>query len=90
MAKQGRADDAERQIALAQMEVEAKDAEPPTGDQYLAIAGVLQQLHEYALADTYLERAKTLERQPLRFRIPWPTVTWQSEKPGGLPQNLPL
>ena len=58
MAKQGQADDAERQIALAQMEVEAKDAEPPTGEQYLAIAGVLQQLHEYALAETYLERAK--------------------------------
>ena len=43
---------------VAQMEVEARDAEPPTGGQYLAIAGVLQQLHEYALAETYLDRAK--------------------------------
>jgi len=58
MAKQGHVEDAERQIALAQMEVDAKDAEPATGEQLVTIAGILQQLHEYELSETYLERAK--------------------------------
>jgi len=58
MAKEGRTEDAERQIALTQLEVDAKDATPPTGEQYVTMAGVLQQLHEYELSETYLERAK--------------------------------
>ncbi len=58
MAKQGDAEGAERQIALAQMEVDAKDAAPSTGEQYVAMADILQQLHEYELSETYLEHAK--------------------------------
>jgi tetratricopeptide (TPR) repeat protein len=69
MAKQGRTEDAERQIALAQLEVDAKDAEPPTGEQYIAIAGVLQQLHEYELSETYLERAKDAGAPDTEVRI---------------------
>jgi tetratricopeptide (TPR) repeat protein len=69
MAKEGHTEDAERQIALAQMEVEAKDAEPPTGEQYVTIAGVLQQLHEYELSQTYLERAKDAGAPDASVRI---------------------
>ncbi|MBW8747083.1 MAG: tetratricopeptide repeat protein [Acidobacteria bacterium] len=69
MAKQGRTEDAERQIALAQMEVDAKDAEPPSGEQYIAMASVLQQLHEYELSQTYLERAKAAGAPDSSVRI---------------------
>jgi len=69
MAKHGRAEDAERQIALAQMEVDAKDAEPPSGEQYIAMASVLQQLHEYELSETYLERAKAAGAPDTSVRI---------------------
>ncbi|MGO4212341.1 tetratricopeptide repeat protein [Terriglobus sp. YAF25] len=69
MAKQGRTEDAERQIALAQMEVDAKDADPPSGEQYIAMASVLQQLHEYELSETYLERAKAAGAPDTSVRI---------------------
>ena len=58
MARRGQTTGTERQIALAQMEADANEADPPTGDQYIAIAGVLQQIHEYELSETYLERAR--------------------------------
>jgi len=69
MAQQGHVGDAERQIALAQMEVEAGDATAPTGEQYLEIAGVLQQLHEYELSETFIERAKTAGAPDTAVRI---------------------
>ena len=69
MAKQGHVEDAERQIALAQMEVNAKDAPPPTGEQLVTIAGILQQLHEYELSETYLERAKDAGAPDTAVRI---------------------
>lgn len=69
MAKAGHVEDAERQLALAQMEVAAKDAEAPTGEQYISIAGVLQQLHEYELSETYLERAKDAGAPDAAVRI---------------------
>jgi tetratricopeptide (TPR) repeat protein len=48
MAQQNQTEDAERQVALAQLEVEGGDTPPPTGDQYVAAAGIFQQLHEKA------------------------------------------
>ncbi len=57
MAEQDRYPDAERQVALSQLEAEAGDTPPVTGDQYIAAAGVFQQMHEYQLSQTYLDRA---------------------------------
>ena len=69
MAKEGHAEDAERQIALAQMEVDAKEATPPTGEEYVEMAGILQQLHEYELSETYLQRAKDAGAPDASVRI---------------------
>jgi tetratricopeptide (TPR) repeat protein len=69
MAKEGRTADAERQIGLAQLEVDAGDAEPPTGAQYVTMADILQQLHEYELSETYLERAKDAGAPDAEVRI---------------------
>ncbi len=57
MAGQDRYPDAERQIALAQMEAEAGTAPPVTGEQYIDAASILQQMHEYQLSESYLDRA---------------------------------
>jgi predicted Zn-dependent protease len=69
MAQQGRTEDAERQIALAQMESEAGDTASPTGDQYVQAADVLQQMHEYELSENYLQRAKAAGAPDLNVRI---------------------
>jgi tetratricopeptide (TPR) repeat protein len=69
MANEGRYPDAERQIALAQMEAEAGDTEPMTADQYVQAAGVLQQMHEYDLSQTYLERASVKGASDTTVRI---------------------
>jgi tetratricopeptide (TPR) repeat protein len=69
MAQQGHNADAERQIALAQMEVEAGDSIPPTGQDYIAAAGIFQQLHEYELSETYLYRAKAAGAPDAAVRI---------------------
>lgn len=69
MARQGHTQDAERQLALAQLEVDAKDAEPATGEQWIAMASVLQELHEYELSETYLERAKDAGAPDAAVRI---------------------
>jgi tetratricopeptide (TPR) repeat protein len=58
MAEQGHSEDAERQIALAQMEGAAGDATPPTGTQYLAAADIFRSMHDYQLSQSYLDRAK--------------------------------
>ncbi len=58
MATQGKTEDAERQLALAEMEVTAGDTQPASGEQLIAAANVLQQLHEYELSEGYLDRAK--------------------------------
>ncbi len=57
MATRDQHAEAERQVALSQLESQAGDAPPTTGDQYVEAAGVFQQLHEYPLAQTYLDRA---------------------------------
>jgi tetratricopeptide (TPR) repeat protein len=69
MAEQGHSDDAERQIALAQMEGEAGEATPPDGSQLIAAADVFRSLHDYALSQTYLERAKAAGAPDAEVRI---------------------
>ncbi|MEO6830220.1 MAG: tetratricopeptide repeat protein, partial [Acidobacteriaceae bacterium] len=69
MVQQGQTADAERQIALAQMEAEAGDTPPTTGEQYIAAAGLLQQMHEYELSQSYLERAKAAGASDIAVRV---------------------
>ena len=69
MADEGHATDAERQIALAQMEADAGDTAQPTGTQYIEAASVLQQMHEYAMSETYLERARSADAPDAAVRI---------------------
>jgi len=69
MAQQGHTQDAERQIALAQMEAEAGDTAPPTGDQYIEAASILQEMHEYQLSQTYLDRAKAAGAPDIAVRV---------------------
>jgi tetratricopeptide (TPR) repeat protein len=69
MAEQGHSADAERQIALAQMEAEAGDAPPPTGDQYVAAADIFERMHEYDLSQSYLERAKSAGASDIDVRV---------------------
>jgi hypothetical protein len=69
MAQQGHNEDAERQIALAQMEADAGDTAPPTGQQYIEAAGILQQMHEYELSETYLHKAKSAGAPDTSVRI---------------------
>lgn len=59
MAQEGHTADAERQIALAQMEVAAGDTVAPTGEQYVEAASIFQEMHEFELSETYLDRARS-------------------------------
>ena len=69
MAQQGRKDDAERQIALAQMEAESHETSAPTGADYIQAAGVLQQLHEYELSENYLQKAQAAGASDIAVRV---------------------
>jgi tetratricopeptide (TPR) repeat protein len=69
MAQQDHTADAERQIALAQMEVVAGDTVPATGEQLIQAASIFQQIHEYELSETYLERAKSAGAPDMSVRI---------------------
>jgi tetratricopeptide (TPR) repeat protein len=69
MAAQGHSEDAERQIALAQMEGEAGDAAPPNGSQFIAAADVFRCMHDYELSQTYLQRAKAAGAPDAEVRI---------------------
>jgi Flp pilus assembly protein TadD len=69
MAKQGHSEDAERQIALAQMEGEAGDTAPPNGSQLIAAADVFRSMHDYELSQTYLQRAKAAGAPDAEVRI---------------------
>lgn len=69
MAEQGHDEDAERQIALAQMEGAAGDATPPTGSQYIAAADVFRSMHDYQLSQSYLDRAKAAGAPDPEVRI---------------------
>jgi tetratricopeptide (TPR) repeat protein len=69
MADQGHSEDAERQIALAQMEGEAGETTPPTGNQFIAAADVFRSMHDYELSQSYLQRAKAAGAQDAEVRI---------------------
>ena len=69
MAEQGHSEDAERQIALAQMEGEAGETAPPTGSQFIAAADVFRSMHDYELSQAYLQRAKVSGAQDAEVRI---------------------
>ena len=69
MAQQDHDRDAERQIGLALMEAGVGQTVPPTGDQYIAAADVLRQMHEYQLSQTYLERAKAAGASDIAVRV---------------------
>ena len=69
MAQQDHADEAEREIALALMEAEAGETEPPTGTQFIAAADVFRSLHDYQLSQTYLEQAKAAGAPDAEVRI---------------------
>jgi len=69
MAEQGHSEDAERQIALAQMEGEAGETAPPTGNQFIAAADVFRSMHDYDLSQAYLQRAKAAGAQDAEVRI---------------------
>lgn len=69
MAQQDHSEDAQRQIALAMMEGETGETEPPTGEQYIAAADVFREMHEYPLSQDYLQRAKTAGAPDISVRI---------------------
>jgi tetratricopeptide (TPR) repeat protein len=57
MASDGHLDDAHRQIALALMEGQTEEALPATGEQLMEAADIFLNMHDYQLAQTYLQRA---------------------------------
>jgi tetratricopeptide (TPR) repeat protein len=57
MANEGHLEDAQRQIALALMEGQTEEALPATGEQLMEAADVFLSMHDYQLAQTYLQRA---------------------------------
>ena len=69
MVQQDHPDDAARQIALAQMEAQAGETMPPTGDQLIEAADVFRGLHDYQLSQTYLERAQAAGASVTTVRI---------------------
>ena len=57
MASDGQLDDARRQIALALMEGQTEETLPATGQQLIEAADIFLSMHDYQLAQTYLQRA---------------------------------
>jgi tetratricopeptide (TPR) repeat protein len=55
MASQDHPIDAQRQIALALMEARTGETLPPTGEQLMEAADIFLDLHEYQLAQSYLQ-----------------------------------
>jgi tetratricopeptide (TPR) repeat protein len=69
MARQDRADDAKRQIALGLMEAEAGETTPATGEQLIQAADVFRGVHDYELSQTYLERARAVGASDTAVRV---------------------
>jgi tetratricopeptide (TPR) repeat protein len=69
MAAQGHSEDAERQIALAQMEGAAGESAPPNGTQFIEAADVFRSMHDYELSQSYLQRAKAAGAPDAEVRI---------------------
>ena len=69
MATQDHPADAQRQIALALMEARTGETLPPTGEQLMEAAGVFLDMHEYQLAQTYLQLALSAGAPDTSVRI---------------------
>lgn len=69
MAAQDHPYDAQRQIALALMEARVGETLPPTGEQLMEAAGVFLDLHEYQLAQNYLQLSLTAGAPDTSVRI---------------------
>jgi tetratricopeptide (TPR) repeat protein len=69
MASKDHPDDAHRQIALALMEAQTGETLPPTGEQLMEAADVFLGMHDYQLAQTYLQRALTAGAPDTPVRI---------------------
>jgi tetratricopeptide (TPR) repeat protein len=69
MASQDHPDDARRQIALALMEAQTGETLPPTGEQLIEAADLFLSMHDYQLAQTYLQRALTVGAPDTAVRI---------------------
>jgi len=69
MAAQDHPEDAQRQIALALMEARTGETLPPTGEQLMEAAGVFLDMHEYQLAQTYLQLALSAGAPDTSVRI---------------------
>jgi tetratricopeptide (TPR) repeat protein len=69
MAGEGELNDARRQIALALMEGQTEEALPATGEQLIEAADVFLSMHDYQLAQTYLQRALVAGASETSVRI---------------------
>ncbi len=69
MALEGHSEDAARQIALALMEAQTGETLPATGQQLLDAADVFLCMHDYQLAQTYLQRALAAGASDTAVRI---------------------
>ena len=69
MAQQGESEDAEREIALALMEVAGGETVQPSGPQFMMAADVFRSVHDYELSQNYLHRAKSAGAPDTQVRI---------------------
>jgi tetratricopeptide (TPR) repeat protein len=69
MASEDHPNDASRQIALALMEAHTGETLPPTGEQLMEAADVFLYMHDYQLAQTYLQRAMAAGAPDTSVRI---------------------
>jgi tetratricopeptide (TPR) repeat protein len=69
MVSRGELEDARRQIALALMEAQTGETLPATGQQLLQAADIFLSMHDYQLAQTYLQRASAAGASDSAVRI---------------------
>jgi predicted Zn-dependent protease len=69
MASRGELTDAQRQIALALMEAQTGETLPATGQELLQAADIFLSMHDYQLAQTYLQRALAAGASDTAVRI---------------------
>lgn len=69
MVDKNHTQDASREIALAMMEAEGREAPPPTGAEMIEAADLLRGMHEYQLSETYLQRAEAAGASDSAVRI---------------------
>lgn len=69
MANRGELIDAQRQIALALMEAQTGETLPATGQELLQAANLFLTMHDYQLAQTYLQRALAAGASDTAVRI---------------------